>query len=561
MNHIAYHLKNIHFRNKNGLLKFTHGNIKKTLCFQGGNLIFAKTNQPEEKLGTVLYKLGKITKEVYSKIDLLITPRQKLEESLIDQGLISKKDLYETWIHQMREIILNIFPLFKGEFVFEKMNFSDQSLESVISIPLLIENGIRGMKYHPAIKQFMERKVPFQKKKGYSYLLTKEEKDILTLIDSKSAFEAILNSTAYSPELFWKSQYLFYCLDLIGISGEEIEAEEKFEKPRVTPPAKKKVKKVEKARVIPEKKVKVKKVKVAEVEKEKEKKIEKPKEPPVGKIVEKPEPPPARMVKEERVEKPEEPPEKKDEKAKTPEKPPSDKDRERIDEVTALAEQLSGLDYYEILKVSKSASEGEIKKSYFDLARKYHPDSFERELDQQSRKKIDDVFAYITKAYQTLIDKEKRDEYDSSAEAPEVEEDLSRKAEIKFRQGKTLYNMKRYEDAVILLEEAVRLSSSKGRYYLLLAMTESKISTFRRKAEQDFLKAIELESLNSECYVGLGLFYKEEGFKARAKKQFNRALEIDPEHNVALRELEELSEGEEKKGKGLFSFIKKKKGK
>jgi len=529
MNHIAYHLKNIHFRNKNGLLKFTHGNIKKTLCFQGGNLIFAKTNQPEEKLGTVLYKLGKITKEVYSKIDLLITPRQKLEESLIDQGLISKKDLYETWIHQMREIILNIFPLFKGEFVFEKMNFSDQSLESVISIPLLIENGIRGMKYHPAIKQFMEKKVPFQKKKGYSYLLTKEEKDILTLIDSKSAFEAILNSTAYSPELFWKSQYLFYCLDLIGISGEEIEAEEKKEKPRVTPPAKKKVKKVEKARVIPEKKVKVKKVKVAEVEKEKEKKIEKP-------------------------------PEKKEEKVKTPEKPPSDKDRERIDEVTALAEQLSGLDYYEILKVSKSASEGEIKKSYFDLARKYHPDSFERELDQESRKKIDDVFAYITKAYQTLIDKEKRDEYDSSAEAPEVEEDLSRKAEIKFRQGKTLYNMKRYEDAVILLEEAVRLSSSKGRFYLLLAMTESKISTFKRKAEQDFLKAIELESLNPECYVGLGLFYKEEEFKARAKKQFKRALEIDPDHKVALRELEELSEGEEKKGKGLFSFVKKKKG-
>jgi curved DNA-binding protein CbpA len=444
------------------------------------------------------------------------------------------------------------------------MDFSDQNLESVISIPLLIESGVRGMKYHPAIKQFMEKKIPFRKQKGHSYLLTKEEKDVLTLIDRRSTFEEILNATAYSPEQFWKSQYLFYCLDLIGIVGEEIEKEEKVEKPVVTPPKKKKAKKVEKTKVIPVKKVKAKKVERAKevaVEKEKEKKKEIPKEPPMGKIVEKPEPPPAKMAKEEKVEKSEKPPAvKKEEKAKKPEEPPTDKDKERLDEVKAQAEQLSGLDYYEILKVSKSASESDIKRSYFDMARKYHPDSFERELDQESRKMIEDVFAYVTKAYQTLINKEKREEYDSASEAPEEEEDLSRKAEIKFRQGKTLFNMKRYEDAVILLEEAVRLSSSKGRFYLLLALTESKIPTFRRKAEQDFLKAIELESFNPEGYVGLGLFYKDEGFKTRAKKQFRRALEIDPEHNVALRELEELSEGEEKKGKGLLSFIKKKKG-
>ncbi|NIM91342.1 MAG: DnaJ domain-containing protein [Candidatus Aminicenantes bacterium] len=547
MNHIAYYLRDIYFNKKSGLLRFTHGSINKNLFFQNSNLIFAKTNQPEEKLGEVLYKLGKISKEVYSKIDLYIKPGEKLEDSLINQGLISKRDLYDSWVYQMREIALNIFPLFKGKFKFEPLEaFQEQGIESIISIPLLIEDGVRGMKYHPALKEFLEKKILSRKRKGHLYLLKKEEKDILNLIDGKTSTEDILDSTGYNPEFFWKSLYLLYCLNFVEFAFKERAVEEIVEKFKEAPPKEEE---------------KVEEIRAASPEEKEEEEVKEIKEPPKEKEVKVEEPLPDEK-EEEKVEEVKEPPpvEEKEE----PEIVLSEEDKERLGEVEAWADKLPSLDYYQIFNVSRGASEGEIKKIYFDMARKYHPDSFERDLPPELRKKIEDVFDQITKAYETLTDKEKREEYDESTELPEEEEeeDLVKKANIRFRQGKTLYNRARYDDAVILLEEAVRLRQDKGSFFLLLALTEAKIPSLEKKAEQDFLKAIELESWNPECYIGLGLFYKQQGFKARAKKQFNKALDIDPLSTIARKELDELSGKEDKKiGKGLFSFVQKKRKK
>lgn len=62
--------------------------------------------------------------------------------------------------------------------------------------------------------------------------------------------------------------------------------------------------------------------------------------------------------------------------------------------------------YYEILGVSKSSSEDEIKKNYRRLAKQYHPDV------NKGDKKAEERFKEISEAYETLSDKEKRKQYD-----------------------------------------------------------------------------------------------------------------------------------------------------
>ena len=63
-------------------------------------------------------------------------------------------------------------------------------------------------------------------------------------------------------------------------------------------------------------------------------------------------------------------------------------------------------DYYNLLGVSKTASDTEIKKAYRKLAIKYHPDK------NQGDKKAEEKFKQISQAYEVLSDKSKRSQYD-----------------------------------------------------------------------------------------------------------------------------------------------------
>ena len=60
-------------------------------------------------------------------------------------------------------------------------------------------------------------------------------------------------------------------------------------------------------------------------------------------------------------------------------------------------------DYYNILGVNKSASKDEIKKAFYKLAHKYHPDK--KEGDEKK-------FKEVNEAYQVLSDESKRSKYD-----------------------------------------------------------------------------------------------------------------------------------------------------
>ena len=68
-------------------------------------------------------------------------------------------------------------------------------------------------------------------------------------------------------------------------------------------------------------------------------------------------------------------------------------------------------DYYEILGVSKSADDAEIKKSFRRLAMKYHPDR------NPGDKAAEEKFKEAREAYEVLSDANKRSAYDQFGHA------------------------------------------------------------------------------------------------------------------------------------------------
>ena len=64
-------------------------------------------------------------------------------------------------------------------------------------------------------------------------------------------------------------------------------------------------------------------------------------------------------------------------------------------------------DYYEVLGVSKNATDDELKKAFRKLAKKYHPDA-----NPDNKEEAEKNFKEVNEAYEVLSDKQKRQMYD-----------------------------------------------------------------------------------------------------------------------------------------------------
>ena len=72
------------------------------------------------------------------------------------------------------------------------------------------------------------------------------------------------------------------------------------------------------------------------------------------------------------------------------------------------------IDPYKVLGVTRSASQEEIKKSYRNLSRKYHPDA---NINNPDKEEAEEKFKEAAEAYEVLSDPEKKSKYDQFGHA------------------------------------------------------------------------------------------------------------------------------------------------
>ena len=84
--------------------------------------------------------------------------------------------------------------------------------------------------------------------------------------------------------------------------------------------------------------------------------------------------------------------------------------------IERLWSRLSGLDAYQLLRVSPGASDLEIKAAFRERALEFHPDR-QRLLDEEARERVYQIFKRISWAFRKIGDPTSRKEYDAAQRA------------------------------------------------------------------------------------------------------------------------------------------------
>jgi len=103
---------------KAGLLYFGLTGGSKTLYFQKGELVYASSSFVEEEIGEVLYSLGKVDREVLQGARQLAGGDLSLGKVLVEQNVITAKDLWAATRSQVEQIVYNLFTFQEGSFAF-----------------------------------------------------------------------------------------------------------------------------------------------------------------------------------------------------------------------------------------------------------------------------------------------------------------------------------------------------------------------------------------------------------------------------------------------------------
>lgn len=207
--------------------------------------------------------------------------------------------------------------------------------------------------------------------------------------------------------------------------------------------------------------------------------------------------------------------------------------------------------HFELLGLATTATQKEIEIAYRKYSEEFSSQRIAMLTNPETRKKGNFLITRGKQAYEILSDFQKRGEYEkrgfrdpSPQDIPEESDE--EKAKAIFKKAKSFKAMKDYNKVVLAMKEAIRLDANKPAYYLMLGSSQAQIPEYKKDAEQNLQKAVQMESWNAEPVFELGmLFYSERLFK-RAETYFRKALELEPNHQQARIKLEAIV-GPEKK--------------
>jgi len=116
--HMALLLYDLYIKKFTGVVNLGRGDVKKQIFFENGQVKFATSSVPEERIGRILCNLGKIKPD---QLEYALGAAKKQGENrlgkvLVDSGFLKPHDLLHALREQIKEIVVETFTWTNGEY-------------------------------------------------------------------------------------------------------------------------------------------------------------------------------------------------------------------------------------------------------------------------------------------------------------------------------------------------------------------------------------------------------------------------------------------------------------
>jgi len=209
-----------------GILSLVSGGARKALYVKDGRVVFASSNLPNDRLGEILLREGKITVEEYEASIKAISKGKRQGKALVEMGALSPKDLWEGVQFQVKEIVYSIFQWDEGQFHFEESSLPEKERITVdLDVSDLILAGLRRVDASGRIQsRFPEGDLLLERSGGDEVRLEPYETHVLKLVDGERSVLEICRESEIGDNETLKLLYALAAAGVLRAKGKKVYA-------------------------------------------------------------------------------------------------------------------------------------------------------------------------------------------------------------------------------------------------------------------------------------------------------------------------------------------------
>ncbi|HTQ80734.1 MAG TPA: DUF4388 domain-containing protein [Thermoanaerobaculia bacterium] len=207
---------------RTGLLQVIDDPVKKSVWFRRGEIAFAASNQPEDRLGQILYRVGKLSQEALAEAERHLVPGKRFGAVLLERKLLDSAGLWWGIKYQIEEILYSIFRLGAGSFFFFDGNFLEEELAHfTIDTNNVLMEGYQRIDEWRLIREHIKspRTVLVQTGRKPKEKLEERLERLLRLVDGRTTVEDLVRGTGWGEFNTYKILYKLLQAGLVTAPG------------------------------------------------------------------------------------------------------------------------------------------------------------------------------------------------------------------------------------------------------------------------------------------------------------------------------------------------------